>query len=259
MFNAISDRAWRPWEKRVFTSGTDFAEGAYPATGKRVFDVVVTLLLLVPAVLLLIPIVIIVAVTSPGPILYTQERLGWRRRSFTMYKIRTMLPDCERLTGPRWCTRDDPRITPVGRFLRRSHLDELPQLWNILKGDMSLVGPRPERPEFVAQLEKAFPSYTDRLLVRPGLTGLAQVQLPADIDHESVRRKLLCDRDYLRNVSFWLDLRLMICTGLFCAGVPFPVSCRLFRVHTPGIELEVSDREVELVSHSKAVPAWHDS
>ena len=95
--------------------------------------------------------------------IYSQTRMGRGRRPFTIFKVRTMHHDCERLTGPRWSTENDPRVSPVGHFLRRSHLDELPQLWNVLRGEMSLVGPRPERPEFVAQLEKAVPRYAERL------------------------------------------------------------------------------------------------
>ena len=105
-------------------------------------------------------------------------RLGKNGRPFRLHKIRTMRHDCEKATGPRWAVPGDPRITPLGRFLRQTHLDELPQLWNVLRGEMSLVGPRPERPEFVPDLEQAIPHYRDRLLVRPGVTGLAQVQLP---------------------------------------------------------------------------------
>jgi hypothetical protein len=104
----------------------------------------------------------------------------------------------------------------------------LPQLWNVLRGDMSLVGPRPERPEFVPSLERAVPHYRDRLVVRPGVTGLAQVQLPADTDLASVRRKLAYDLYYIRHVNFWLDLRLMLCTGVRMFGVSFDVLCRLF-------------------------------
>src|SRR5207248_4660391 len=141
---------------------------------------------------------LLVKLTSPGPMLYTQTRLGRRGRPFTIYKIRTMLHDCESLTGPQWSTPGDTRITRVGRWLRRTHIDELPQLWNVLRGDMSLVGPRPERPEFIPELENAIPFYRDRLLVRPGITGLAQVQLPPDTDMDSVRRQLAHDIYYGR-------------------------------------------------------------
>jgi hypothetical protein len=115
----------------------------------------------------------------------------------------------------------------VGRFLRKTHIDELPQLWNVLKGEMSLVGPRPERPEFVPQLEQALPRYCERLLVRPGLSGLAQVQLPPDTDLDSVRRKLAHDLHYVRVMSFWVDMRILISTGLHVLGMPYSWSARV--------------------------------
>jgi lipopolysaccharide/colanic/teichoic acid biosynthesis glycosyltransferase len=163
----------------------------------------------------------VVRLTSRGPAIYRQTRLGLGGRPFTLYKVRSMRHDCEKGTGPTWSTGADPRVTPLGRFLRASHLDELPQLWNVLRGEMSLVGPRPERPEFVAQLEKALPDYRRRLLVRPGLTGLAQVQLPPDVDLEDVRRKLDCDLHYVESIGPWLDLRIMLGTALRIVGVPF--------------------------------------
>jgi lipopolysaccharide/colanic/teichoic acid biosynthesis glycosyltransferase len=132
-----------------------------------------------------------------------------------------MYSDCEQATGPCWSTAGDPRITPLGRILRRSHLDELPQLVNVLRGEMSLVGPRPERPEFVPALERALPHYRERLWVRPGMTGLAQIQLPADIDLESVRRKLAYDLYYVHGLSPWLDLRILMGTAFKLVGVPF--------------------------------------
>jgi lipopolysaccharide/colanic/teichoic acid biosynthesis glycosyltransferase len=137
-----------------------------------------------------------------------------------------MTHNCEARGGARWCLPGDPRVTAVGRLLRATHLDELPQLWNILKGDMSLVGPRPERPEFVVQLEKVLPQYRERLRVRPGVTGLAQVQLPPDIDVESVRRKLACDLAYVRHLGLWLDLCLLALTALHLTGVPCHGLCR---------------------------------
>src|SRR5205085_11588970 len=117
-----------------------------------------------------------------------------------------------------------------GRCLRRTHLDELPQLWNVLRGDMSLVGPRPERPEFVPDLERALPHYRDRLLVKPGVTGLAQVQLPADTDLESVRRKLAYDLYYIRTFGLWLDLRLILSTALRLLGFPYSWLTVLFGI-----------------------------
>jgi lipopolysaccharide/colanic/teichoic acid biosynthesis glycosyltransferase len=178
---------------------------------------------------------LLVKLTSRGPILYTQIRLGRFGKPYTIYKIRTMRHSCESLSGPLWSKPGDTRITFVGRILRKTHLDELPQLWNVLRGDMSLVGPRPERPEFVPELEKHIPLYRQRLQVRPGVTGLAQVHLPADTDIASVRRKVAYDAFYIKHLSLWLDLRLIFCTGMGLVGIPYTVSRWLFRL--PGEQL----------------------
>src|SRR5688572_1549483 len=175
-----------------------------------------------------------VKLTSRGPVLYSQVRVGRGGRLFTIYKIRSMTADCEKQSGAKWSNTGDARVTPVGRFLRRTHIDELPQLWNVLRGDMSLIGPRPERPEFIPSLEQALPRYRERLLVRPGLSGLAQVQLPPDSDLESVRRKLAHDLMYVESVGFWMDLRILISTGLHCVGVPYALSARILAL--PGGE-----------------------
>jgi lipopolysaccharide/colanic/teichoic acid biosynthesis glycosyltransferase len=172
---------------------------------------------------------LLVKLTSRGPAFYTQTRLGQGGRPFTLYKVRTMAHDCEKASGARWSAPGDPRVTPAGRFLRRTHLDELPQLWNVLKGDMSLVGPRPERPEFVPALEQALPHYRDR----PGVTGLAQVQLPADTDLGSVRRKLTYDLNYIRRRSLWLDLCLVACTAVHMLRVPCRALSALFFIPRP--------------------------
>jgi lipopolysaccharide/colanic/teichoic acid biosynthesis glycosyltransferase len=196
---------------------------------KRAAECVVALVLLVLTAPLVLVAAVLVKLTSRGPVFYTQVRLGRFGRLFTIYKLRTMHHNCEGASGPQWCSgRADPRVTRVGRFLRRSHLDELPQLFNVLRGDMSLIGPRPERPEFLPGLEAAMPHYRDRLLVRPGLTGLAQVQLPADTDLTSVRRKLAYDLYYVRRVSPWLDLRILVCTTLYLLGLPYRLMPRLF-------------------------------
>ncbi len=171
-----------------------------------------------------------VKLTSRGPAFYTQKRVGRSGRLFTIYKVRSMVHNCESLTGPRWSIPGDPRVTRVGWFLRITHLDELPQLLNVLRGDMSLIGPRPERPEFTPELERSLPAYSQRLTVRPGVTGLAQVQLPADTDLHSVRRKLAHDLFYVWHVNPWLDLRLLICTVFYAAGVPFSLLSRVLRV-----------------------------
>jgi len=164
---------------------------------------------------------LLVKLTSRGPVLYSQTRFGLNGREFRIYKIRTMIHNCEHVSGPRWSTPGDPRITRAGQFLRVTHIDELPQLWNVLKGEMSLVGPRPERPEFATSLDALIPLYSERLIVRPGVTGLAQVQLPPDSDLEGVRRKLAYDLHYIQQISFWLDLKIVIATGLKVFGARF--------------------------------------
>jgi lipopolysaccharide/colanic/teichoic acid biosynthesis glycosyltransferase len=171
-----------------------------------------------------------VKLTSRGPVVYSQTRVGRNGRNFRIYKLRSMYHDCERTTGPQWSTKHDPRVTPFGRFLRKSHLDEFPQLWNVIRGEMSLIGPRPERPEIVPQLSKAIPHYQRRLLVRPGLTGLAQVQLPPDTDLGSVRRKLVYDLYYIKKAGPLVDLQILVSTGFLFLGIPTAVSCKLLRV-----------------------------
>ncbi len=142
-----------------------------------------------------------------------------------IYKFRSMRDDCERETGPRWSTVGDDRVTGLGRFLRRSHLDELPQLWNVLRGEMGLVGPRPERPEIASRLEVALSGYGDRLSVKPGVTGLAQVQLPADSDLESVRSKLECDLYYIQRMNLLLDFKIVLATATKVVGIAPAKAC----------------------------------
>lgn len=138
---------------------------------------------------------------------------------FTLYKIRTMRHDCEKLTGPQWSTPGDARITPVGRVLRKFHLDELPQLFNVLRGEMSLVGPRPERPEIVTKLREVVVGYDRRHAVRPGITGFAQVHLPPDTCVRSVRNKLVYDLFYVRHRSVRMELFVLLATGLKAVGL----------------------------------------
>jgi lipopolysaccharide/colanic/teichoic acid biosynthesis glycosyltransferase len=176
------------------------------------------LVLTAPAVALAM---LAVKLTSPGPAIYSQTRLGRCGRPFVIYKLRSMSHNCEKHSGVQWCQARDPRVTRLGWFLRWTHLDELPQLWNILKGEMSLVGPRPERPEIVLGLEESLPRYRNRLVVRPGLTGLAQLQLPPDTDLESVREKLRYDLQYIEIGSAWLDLRLLAGTAFHVVRMPY--------------------------------------
>lgn len=234
-------------DRRPFPTGPQWYEAAKPA-----LDTAVALVLLVVTAPLLAVIALMVKLTSRGPAFYSQVRLGKDGRPFRIYKVRSMTHDCESTSGPRWATADDPRITPVGHILRRTHLDELPQLWNVVRGDMSLVGPRPERPEIIPRLAAALPGYGDRLLIKPGVTGLAQVRLPADSDLESVRRKLAYDRYYVRRVAPLLDLQLLLCTGLYALGIPFEWSCRLLRI--PGHEV-VGLRSPRVARPMALVPA----
>ena len=149
---------------------------------------------------------------SPGPVLYRQVRMGRHGRPFVIYKFRSMRPDAERHGGPVWAQADDARVTRVGRFLRRARLDELPQLWNVLRGEMTLVGPRPERPEFAPMLEKAHPGYGLRLLVKPGLTGWAQVCHRYTGTVAETRMKLEYDLYYICHAGHGFDLRVLLRT-----------------------------------------------
>ena len=175
---------------------------------------------------------VLIRLTSKGPAFYSQTRLGRGGKPFRVFKIRSMIHDCERYTGPKWSNGRDPRVLPVGRVLRRLHIDELPQLWNVLRGEMSLIGPRPERPEFVHKLEQSIPRYRERLRVRPGITGLAQVQLPPDFDVEDVRRKLAYDLYYIDHMGPALDLRITLSTILKMLGFRLSVLRALFAMPT---------------------------
>jgi len=124
-----------------------------------------------------------------------------------------------------WASKEDPRVTPIGRLLRDTHLDELPQLWNVVRGEMGLIGPRPERPEIVARIERALPGYHGRLLVRPGVTGLAQMRVPADTGLDSVRQKLAHDLYYIQHLGLLLDLRIAVCTFFFFAHLACEAVC----------------------------------
>jgi lipopolysaccharide/colanic/teichoic acid biosynthesis glycosyltransferase len=207
---------------------------------KTVLDYAVALVLIAVAGPLILLAGLLVKLTSRGPVFYTQTRVGRHGRPFTIFKLRTMVHDCESLTGPRWAIPGDPRVIRVGHFLRRSHLDELPQLLNVLRGEMSLIGPRPERPEFLPPLERALPNYRSRLAVRPGVTGLAQVQLEADSDLNSVRCKLAYDLHYVQHVSPWLDLRILVCTAFKVLGDPRQLCRRLRLVPSITIDSEIA-------------------
>lgn len=186
---------------------------------KMVVEFVMTAGLLVVGIPLMLACIILVRLTSRGPAIYTQTRVGRGGRIFTLYKIRTMYHNCECQTGPRWSPPGDPRITPIGRIFRKLHLDELPQLWNVLRGDMSLIGPRPERPEIVAKLRLSVPGYDRRHEVKPGITGFAQIHLPPDTCIRSVRNKVAYDLFYIRHRTLTLELYVLFATGLKLLGL----------------------------------------
>jgi exopolysaccharide biosynthesis polyprenyl glycosylphosphotransferase len=165
--------------------------------------------------LLLAPIMLLAAIAikldSPGSVFYSQTRTGLNGETFKVYKFRSMYQDAEK-RGAQWASEQDPRITRVGRWLRILRIDELPQIWNVLRGDMSLIGPRPERPEFDIKLSEAIPYYNLRYLVKPGITGWAQVMYPYGASIEDAYEKFAYDLYYIKNFSFWLDIAITLKT-----------------------------------------------
>ena len=202
---------------------------------KRAFDLVFAFAGLVAVLPLLVVIAVVVRAGDRGPVIFAQERLGRYRRPFLMYKFRTMVLHAERTTGPTWSWTGDPRVTPVGRILRATHLDELPQLWNVVRGEMSFVGPRPERGVFVDQFERTIPGYIDRLSILPGITGLSQLRSGYDDSLRSVRRKIRYDLLYVRRGCTLLDAMIIMDTFLLMGGVAGGLALRksAVRVTTP--------------------------
>jgi lipopolysaccharide/colanic/teichoic acid biosynthesis glycosyltransferase len=183
---------------------------------KRVSDLAIALPAVILALPLLAALAIAIKLSDSGPVLYRQRRVGEGGREFHVLKIRTMVPDAE-AAGPRWCEPGDERVTRLGRVLRRTHIDELPQLWNVLRGEMTLVGPRPERPEIVTELERRFPHYTRRHLVKPGITGWAQLRCGYAGSELGTAWKLCHDLFYVKRRSVLADW-LIIVETLFEAG-----------------------------------------
>lgn len=179
---------------------------------KRLVDLIISFIVLVPLFPFWLILGLAIKVDSRGRVLYRQERVGMNGRRFVAYKFRSMVKDAETHTGPVWADVDDPRITKVGRFMRRFRLDEVPQFVNVILGQMSIVGPRPERPYFVQQLSEEFPFYYRRHKIRPGITGWAQIKHPYDSDLEDVREKLKYDFFYIENAGLSLDLKIMVST-----------------------------------------------
>jgi sugar transferase (PEP-CTERM system associated) len=194
----------------IFSSG--FNKTRVLSVGKRLIDIGTAMVGFLLSLPLLIAVAVAVRVTSKGPILYSQRRVGKDGQIFVMYKFRSMRQDAEAKTGAVWATVGDSRVTPVGRVLRRMRLDELPQLWNVLMGEMSLVGPRPERPEFVSDLTRNIPFYGQRHVAKPGLTGWAQVRYTYGASMEDAIVKLQYDLFYIKHLSLWLDVSIILRT-----------------------------------------------
>ncbi len=203
-----SDRLAMDWLSTARVARESRAE----AVLRRCFDILVGLLLVVMTLPVILVAAAAVRLTSPGPVFYRQTRSGLGGRVFTLFKFRSMRVDAEAGGVPVWATRRDPRVTRVGRFLRLTRIDELPQVLNVLRGDMSIVGPRPERPGFVEELGRVIPHYHDRACVRPGITGWAQVKYPYGASVEDARMKLAYDLYYVRNRSLFLDLLILVAT-----------------------------------------------
>jgi sugar transferase (PEP-CTERM system associated) len=190
--------------------GHGFRQNLVRAFVKRCFDLIVSAVLLVVTVPVLIVAALLIAAESAGPVIYRQERVGFRGCSFTVFKLRSMATDAEKDGKAAWASANDSRITRIGRFIRRTRIDELPQLLNVLKGEMSFVGPRPERPEFVAMLTEQIPFYAVRNSVKPGLTGWAQVRYSYGATVEQSVRKLEYDLYYVKNHTLLLDLVILL-------------------------------------------------
>ena len=179
---------------------------------KRVVDIGLSIALLTITAPLLAIIAVVIKLETPGPAIFSQERVGFLGRRFTVYKFRSMREDAERRTGPIWAKEADDRITRVGAFIRKCRFDELPQIWNVLRGEMSFIGPRPERPYFVDILKEKIRYYELRHYVKPGITGWAQVMYPYGASVEDAYHKLEYDLYYAKNISLSLDLLILLKT-----------------------------------------------
>lgn len=187
-----------------------FSDGFNKSWGHRFFkraaDLIFSILLLIPSVPIMLLVALLIKIDSKGPVFFSQERVGEKRKPFMVHKFRSMVADAEEKSGPVWAKSDDDRVTRVGRFIRKLRIDELPQLWNVLVGEMSFVGPRPERAFFVRKLEDSIPYYRERFSVKPGITGWAQVSYGYGATVEDAIEKLNYELFYIKNMSFFMDL-----------------------------------------------------
>jgi exopolysaccharide biosynthesis polyprenyl glycosylphosphotransferase len=195
----------------AFTSGFSLLHNRINARIKRLIDIVLTLLILLITLPIILVVILAIKLDSSGPIFYSQIRTGFNGKPFRVHKFRSMYQDAEK-QGVQWACKKDSRITKVGHFIRITRIDELPQLWNVLKGDMSLIGPRPERPEFDVQLREKIAYYDVRYLVKPGITGWAQVKYPYGASVEDAYQKVAYDLYYIKNYSLLLDLAIVLKT-----------------------------------------------
>ncbi|MDY0079265.1 MAG: undecaprenyl-phosphate glucose phosphotransferase [Ignavibacteriales bacterium] len=192
----INPQLMPEWEKKI----------------KRLLDIIIAFIAIIFSLPLIILVGIAIKIDSNGPVFYRQERTGKDGKTFKIFKFRSMVVDAEKNTGPIWSKKDDPRVTRVGKIVRKVRIDEIPQMINVLKGDMSLVGPRPERPFFVEKLAKEIPYYKRRLKVKPGVTGWAQIKHKYDESVEDVREKLKYDLFYIENMSLRMDFKILFRT-----------------------------------------------
>lgn len=209
-FGRVCIREIRP-SQLIFTS--ELGPNPRQVTFQTVYSMLLALIVAILASPIMLLVALVVRLSSPGPVLYRQRRVGQGDAPFTLYKFRSMYADAEARTGAVWARKDDPRVTPAGRWLRRLRLDELPQLFNVLKGEMSVVGPRPERPEFVTELEKKIPYYGQRHCVKPGITGWAQINYKYGETIEDTINKLEYDLYYIKNMSPALDFLIIFHTA----------------------------------------------
>jgi lipopolysaccharide/colanic/teichoic acid biosynthesis glycosyltransferase len=232
--------------------------GGWYLSGRAVAEFVAALIMLAFGAPLILLAAVLVRLTSRGPAFFRQVRVGQGGRPYVILKIRSMYDESEENS-----VRRRRGVTPVGRLLRRTHVDELPQLWHVLSGEMSLIGPRPEQPEFVRNYTDIIPRYAQRLCVRPGLTGLAQVQAPPDMDSAGIRnltltrRKLAYDLYYVQSIGPWLDLRILLCTALKVFGMPFPAlrrACALPSLEAVETVYEPARTAAPVFSSSAATP-----
>jgi sugar transferase (PEP-CTERM system associated) len=192
--------------------GTGFDQGMFRDVVKRVFDLAASIILLILTLPIHLAAMLAILIETGRPIFYSQERTGQGSRPFKIYKLRSMVQDAEKDGKPRWAGTNDARVTRVGKFIRRTRIDELPQLYNVLRGDMSFVGPRPERPFFVQQLIEDIPFYDVRHSVKPGVTGWSQVKYPYGASKDDALKKLQYDLYYVKNHSLFLDLLILVDT-----------------------------------------------